>query len=141
MISAFEVYLVLQLDVIRMLFFILGLLTTIATVMLLVVGVVTIGSYTYEASRSPDLKREHDEYYARFKTFGKRLSIPAVLCVLIATFIPGSKTAAAMIIVPALTSKDVVEPLTAEAKDLYALAKSALTKVVEAPPTEVEKSE
>jgi hypothetical protein len=46
-----------------------------------------------------------------------------------AALLPSSKTAAAMILVPALTSEQVIEPAGAEARELYDLAKQALRNV------------
>lgn len=44
-------------------------------------------------------------------------------------FLPSSRTAAAMILVPKLTSPEVLEPVGKEAGELYRLAKSALKKL------------
>lgn len=41
-------------------------------------------------------------------------------------FLPSTKTAAAMIILPAITSDEVVEPMGKEARELYELAKKVL---------------
>jgi hypothetical protein len=53
---------------------------------------------------------------------------------LVSTLLPSSKTAAAMILVPALTSDQVIEPVGKEARELYELAKQALTNVAQKPP-------
>jgi hypothetical protein len=48
-----------------------------------------------------------------------------------------------MLILPAITSDEVVKPLGNEARELYDLAKDALRKAVDAPapkPSEVEKA-
>ena len=65
----------------------------------------------------------------------------AVLFGFAAMLIPNSKTAAAMIVLPAITSDAVLEPVGKEAKELYVLAKQALSKVAQEPaaPTEEKK--
>ncbi len=113
MVSAFEVYLVLQLDSIGTAAFVAFL------VLLALILIPRINDTMLDRKTRP---------------YNKTLVAAAVLCFITSALLPSSKTAAAMIIVPALTSKGVVEPLTAEAKDLYALAKGALKKVVEAAP-------
>lgn len=55
----------------------------------------------------------------------RKLWIAAILFS-IAAFIPSRETIAAMYIVPKLTSNEVVEPVTKEAKELYGLFKDAL---------------
>jgi hypothetical protein len=64
------------------------------------------------------------------------LALTAVHALAFATavLLPSSKTAAAMLVVPALTSDQVIEPATAEARELYGLAKQALTNLAEKKP-------
>lgn len=66
-----------------------------------------------------------DDDYRMIKVAKSILSISIPLLI-IGTLLPSSRTAAAMIVVPALTSKEVVEPVAGEAKELYDLAKEAL---------------
>lgn len=109
MISAFEVYLVMQLDTIAAGALVACLICGVGGLALLFFGI------------------EEGERWA--KVSGFFVFSFAALCGLTATFLPSSKTAAAMIIVPALTSEEVVEPVAAEAKELYQLAKEALREV------------
>ena len=107
MISAFEVYLVMQLDSIR--------------TMLLVSGV--IGTAFCFSAFVTVFEFEDTPRWLKF-IFG--------LCILFgfaSGLLPSSKTAAAMILVPALASEEVVEPVAAEARELYQLAKQALREV------------
>jgi hypothetical protein len=125
MISSFDVYLVMQLDSILSVMFVIALITGILT---------TIGSIAFGLSSS--FSEQDDEA----KAFAAGIKKPLKLIVAVFTFtacglalLPSSKTAAAMILVPALTSEQVTAPLTAEAKELYALAKQALVNVAQKP--------
>ena len=119
MISPFEVYLVMQLDNV-------GKMFGIAFGILLVAVVLTaICFFSAKAARCDD---DADSAW----NIGKKLLWPFVIVATVGTLIPSSKTAAAMIILPALTSKEVTEPLAAEGKELYALAKQALRDAVDA---------
>jgi hypothetical protein len=144
MVSAFEVYLVLQLNTILTVLYILAGVLSSGAAVLFVVWLVNHNNCTTEAAYdaygrklggySEEYKAKYDAYWNSIKAVLKKLSIAAVVTTLLSITVPSSQTAAAMIIVPALTSKDVVQPLTDEAKDLYALAKGALKKVIEADP-------
>ncbi len=77
-----------------------------------------------------------EEDDSQLRKWGVVFLIPAMFCAIAATFLPSSKTAAAMILVPALTLDQVIEPVSAEALELYALAKKALTKLADEPAKE-----
>ena len=114
-ISAFDVYLVMQLDSIRG-----G------------IGVLCFLSVSGLCIAAVDGERLSLRWWASLAG----TVVAAVVC----TFTPSSKTAAAMIVLPAITSEQVTEPVAAEAKELYALAKRALTNIAE-PPAKPEKSD
>lgn len=58
----------------------------------------------------------------------------------VSVFLPSSKTAAAMIVLPAITSDTVVEAVAPEARELYTLAKDALRGLGEKETQPVEKN-
>lgn len=109
MVSAWDVYLVMQLDTIG----------AAAVVMTIVVGAFAalIGSFYL---------CEREQVWPSVLLFFLWLPLP-----LTATFLPSSKTAAAMILIPKLTSPEVLQPAGAEARELYDLAKQALRKVAQ----------
>lgn len=104
MITAWQVYWVMQLDTIRL--FILLVFGG------LVFGIVTI---------APVWIDKKDWHVAV-----KRTAIGSLLMLFLLTFIPSSKTVATMIVLPAITSDAVIDTVTPEAKELYGLAKDAL---------------
>lgn len=63
----------------------------------------------------------------------KRLAIGvtcySVMAMTLSAFLPSSKVLAAMLLIPPLTTPQVMEPLGTEAKELYLLAKGALKSV------------
>lgn len=105
MISAWDVYWVLQLDSIAGMFVIAAIIFGLALIF-------TPFFYLLEEQKLPP--------------HFKKMLATVIGCALVATFLPSSKTAAAMILVPALTAPEVVAPVTGEAKELYSLAKQAL---------------
>ena len=106
MISAWQIYLVMQLDNI----------TSAATI---------IGTIVGGTGAATILLGYMVEEISLVKASKKMLWVSLPL-ISLATLLPNSRTAAAMIVVPALTSKEVVEPVAGEAKELYDLAKEAL---------------
>lgn len=120
LISPFEVYFILQLDSIR----------TAFVPIMIVSGLAFIISFILMCVNADESYNTEVKYYA----FGKRMMKFATPCVLFAlaglTFIPTTKTAAAMVLLPAITSEAVTTPLTREAGELYDLAKQALKKAV-----------
>lgn len=106
MISAWQVYLVMQLDAISTVACVFGTLLSIPACFFGGVGLI-----------------EDDDRQIKVAKSFLSISIPLLI---IGTVLPNSRTAAAMIVVPALTGKEVVEPVAGEAKELYDLAKEAL---------------
>lgn len=121
MVSPFDVYLVMQLD--RVVVF-LGLGCAVSAVVLFIAVMshsMDVDIYSGERSAAARVKRD---------AALRKWWIPAAFAAAFA-LMPSSKTAAAMILVPALTSDAVVVPVTEEARELYGLAKDALRSVAE----------
>lgn len=128
MISPFEVYLVMQLSSIGSFFFIAGVISSAA---------LGCGALFHSMNRTEYDKKYDASGYENAGIFLKKVPFRALLpasLFFISALIPTTKTAAAMIILPALTSKEVTEPLAKEGKELYALAKQALRDAVDAKP-------
>lgn len=132
MITAWDVYWVMQLDSIRGSLWFLGY-AGIATVVGLTLW---NGISRFDTAEFPSLCNA-EERKAAWKVRGdirQKALLACIPAVLLASFLPSSKTAAAMIILPALTSEEVTKPLAKEAGDLYRLAKRALEEAVDAEP-------
>lgn len=131
MISALDVYLVMQLDALRGALFGFGLPAVAG-------GIIAAIVCACEARSQWSWDKEPlEDRVARFAGYGstaKKAAIAGVFGVLLSAALPSSKTAAAMILVPALTSKEVIEPVGREAAELYALAKEALRNVADRKP-------
>lgn len=125
MITPFQVYLVMQLDSINATLTFLSILLGLAGLFCLIFFLVA-------------LVHEDDAIASSFRRVMKPVLISFFSLLTITTIIPSSKTAAAMIVLPAITSDKVTEPLTAEAKELYGLAKSALSNLAEKKAEKVE---
>lgn len=128
MITPFEVYLVMQLNAFSGFFHFVGAL---------VLALIAVIAFNASMNRGEYARQYDKEAFAeaglKLKKMPKYAIIPLVFF-FIGTAIPSSKTAAAMIILPALTSKEVIDPLAKEGKELYALAKQALRDAVDAKP-------
>lgn len=55
-----------------------------------------------------------------------------------ATFMPSTKTIAAMIVLPKITSPQAIDTMSKESRDIYDLAKRALTKLADDKPAKEE---
>lgn len=120
MISPFMVYLVMQADVIV---FASGLVGGILSV---------IGSIVFLIAKS-----EKDENVC---VPAKRGAIVGIILLLVFSLFPDTKTLAAMIVIPAITSDKAVELVSPEASELYNLAKDAiLSHISTHKPKEAEK--
>ncbi|NGM56522.1 hypothetical protein G5C63_19645 [Stenotrophomonas pavanii] len=108
MISAWEIYWVMQLDTIR---FASGLASIAGLAALVFLVPVAVDAY------------DDGKAMKRVLLVSPMLLIPIAA----ATFLPSSKTAAAMIVIPAIANN---ERFQAEAGDLYQLAKQGLQKLV-----------
>lgn len=106
MIDAFDVYLVMQLDSIR---------AAVGTVALLAGAISAIAVCPVKEGHKKAMK------YVVVGGF--------ILCALsaaAATLLPSSRTAAAMILLPAVTSQEVTDVLKPEVQELWGLTKDAL---------------
>lgn len=108
MISPWEIYLVMQLDTI----------TSAATLVSFLGATALIFMWVWIAEES-------EGFTARL--IGAALTGMWGVCVVVAIFLPSSKTAAAMIVIPAIANN---EQFRDEAGDLYRLAKQGLQKLV-----------
>lgn len=113
--STFEVYLVMQLDIFR--------------VSLMAIGILLIGAALFFFFAAVDSYNNDEK--ARLLNLARKCGIAILSLAFLLLFTPDSKTLAAMYIVPALTSKDVVEPVGKEVKEVYDLAKKALKNLAE----------
>lgn len=107
MISGWEIYLVMQLDTVRTVFFILG-------------GIGALASCFFGFFAFVD-----DEDQPAI--LAKKTGIIAVPVLIAAALIPSSRTAAAMIIIPAVANNETIQQ---EANDLYQLAKDGFRRLV-----------
>lgn len=123
MIDAWDVYWVMQLDSIGTLLLMLAIISIVAGILVSAISACIVYFDENDAFR-PGLR------------FGARCLTAGIVVAMVNAVLPSSKTAAAMIVLPALTSDQVVEPLTAEARELYGLAKQALTNLSEQPKPE-----
>jgi hypothetical protein len=133
LVSPFMVYIVLQMDSILFMLRLGAVACTITAAFIVLVTLMSTEKFSYD-SRAEKEEKAADRTKG-LKIMKKFAFASAVLFALIG-FLPNSKVLAAMIIVPALTSDQVVEPLTREAGELYALAKSALARSLEAEGTQ-----
>jgi hypothetical protein len=117
--TAWDIYWVMQLDSI-------GSALSIASVLFTVVGGIATVIYKFASAC--------DDKDAREVAKGARFGIPVLALGLLSwtacTMLPSTKTAAAMVVVPALVNSEAIKK---EAGDLYGLAKQALTDAVGKP--------
>lgn len=116
MITPWEIYWVLQLDSINGALGVVGGACGVAAILIGIVAVI-----------SSDLGDVSDESWAVIKRWLKCLVVVAGVCIVLLGVIPSTKTAAAMIVVPAIVNNKAVQH---EAGDLYALAKEALKEAI-----------
>ena len=121
-ISPWDIYWVLQLDSIN---------AAIAT-LAVGCGVAAAGGLFIMAMATnrglPILQREgDDEAWAKSKKIAARLVAACAAFTLISAFLPSTRTAAAMFIIPAVANNETIQQ---EAGDLYKLAKEALANAV-----------
>lgn len=137
MVTPFEVYLVLQLDVMIRAAFVFGLICALG-------GSIGAIHYTTEAGKQWAWDKEPPESrisrFASYTKIAKRFACAGLFSLAVSVFLPSTRTAAAMILLPALTSKEVTAPLSREAGELYELAKSALRNASNKPEPKQEPS-
>lgn len=128
MISAFDVYLVMQMDSFGSTFAGIGFLAA-------AMSVCSFFAWYFCASADPDewysegFKKAAENRKKRapsmFSVFRKS-AVVSLAAFAIGSFIPSTKTAAAMIVLPAITSDRVINAVTPELRDLLDLTKGAL---------------
>ena len=118
MINAFEVYLFME-----------------ASSFALALALLAVGLVLYASAAS--MVKYTEAPYGEVPSFKKEQNAVKLAIVLgfTAIMIPSKQTMAAMYILPKLTSKEFVEPVTAEAKEIYQLLKKALKEHADGPDT------
>ena len=130
MVTPFEVYLVLQLDSINAFLLGVGMPALIGgAVAAIAFAVNARNQYSWDKEPPADRLAR----YAEYAKSSRRFAYAGIAAVALSVIVPGTKTAAAMIIIPALTSKEVTEPLSREAGELFELAKEALRNAASKP--------
>lgn len=124
-ISAWDIYWVLQLDSLNATVSLIGVAFLAAGVAALIATGFHAGNDDFSCNRGKD-----DERKATRRRIMKipAVALPASALLFVATgFLPSTKTAAAMYIIPAVANN---ETLRQEASELYGLAKEALKEAV-----------
>lgn len=133
MITAWQIYWVMQLDSIGLAFGLIGIAGLGFTG-----GAFAFGCMNKSSSRIfPELDSSMREAAtgAAQIAFARKALIPAILLFLVGAFIPSTKTAAMMLVIPAVANNQAIQH---EAGDLYGIAKDALREL--ARPKNAEKS-
>lgn len=115
--TPFQVYLVMQLDSINTLAFVFGVLSAI---------VFTISFICYVVNNASS-KKEEAACAEMALGIAKKVGVLAALSLILGTFLPSTKTAAAMIVLPAIANNEAIQT---EAGELYGLAKEGLRNLV-----------
>lgn len=134
MISAFDVYLVMQLDSVGTFLTVAFLIGIVVCILLAIFG--GINGNSSRMYPSLDSSQREAAVSAAQLSMARKLIIPVLLVGVFNSLIPSSKTAAALIILPALTSDAAFEAVAPEARELYELAKDALRSVASKPEAE-----
>jgi hypothetical protein len=124
--SPFLVYLLFQADSIGAMFAAFASITGIAGVLFLV------GSF--ESICSWDDKEVLAQSKINRAKYAKRLIPIAMVLATAAFLVPSPKTIAAMIVLPKITSPQAIDTMSKESRDIYDLAKKALTKLADDKP-------
>jgi ABC-type Fe3+ transport system permease subunit len=125
-ISAWDIYLVMQLDS-------FNAIACIAWIMMAIVVLVSLVIMAFNTNHD---YRGEKQAYDGGKNIVKWLSGPLVFFLILNTILPSSKTAAAMIVIPAVLNNQSVQT---EAKELYTLAKQGFADMVKAEVVEAAK--
>lgn len=119
-ISPWEIYWVLQLDSIGALFFVGAIVSAFAAAGILFAGALATDRGCYPSA-------EQDKSWAQLKRLALRALVLTCVLAPCAALTPSTKTAAAMIVLPAVANNKAIQH---EAGDLYKLAKDALKNAV-----------
>lgn len=123
--SAWDIYWVLQLDSINTLFTVVSILGVVVIAVLLLVGMFSYSSSKYFPESEISIREAHT---ARTSfSIARKLTYAVAPILVLAALVPSTKTAAAMIVLPAIANNVTIQH---EAGDLYKLAKDALRQAV-----------
>jgi len=123
--NAWTIYWILQLDTINFVLVALTLGIGAFAGITAIAGALNKSSGTFYPELSSS-KKERELGEAQSRT-AKRMLTPFFILAALAAFSPSTKTAAAMVIVPAIANNETIRK---EAGDLYSLAKQALREAV-----------
>ena len=123
--NAWTIYWILQLDAISSAFWLANLVLATAAAALTIFN----GISRFDTNEFPMLCDPEARIAACKARSGVRRKVVAALVpiFLISAFLPSTKTAAAMVVIPAIANNETIRK---EAGDLYALAKQALREAV-----------
>lgn len=124
--SPFLVYLLFQADAIRAMF-------AISAAILAVTGIIFLIA-SFESICSWDDKEELMKSKINRAKYARRLIPVAILLASVAFLTPSSKTIAAMIVLPKITSPQAIDTVSKESRDIYELAKKALANLADGKP-------
>jgi hypothetical protein len=130
--SPFLVYLLFQADSIQGFFTIVAILAVIATGIFCFVGHMITDVGTYD-------EPERAEKFAKVRSVTFKLSCMTFFFGLGAAFLPSTKTIAAMIVLPKITSPQALDTMGKESRDIYELAKKALANLADDKPAASDK--
>ena len=126
--SPFLVYLLFQADAICAMFAIFAAILAVTGIIFLIAS--------FESICSWDDKGELMKSKLNRAKLAKRLIPVAILLASIAFLLPSSKTIAAMIVLPKITSPQAIDTVSKESRDIYELAKKALANLAADKPAE-----
>lgn len=112
MISPFEVYIILQLDALKSMLDLAGVISTVAFVL----SAFVLFFHTVDESPAPAVIVKTARYAL----------VVVISALLLHAVLPSSKTAAAMFVLPAVVNNETVQ---GEAAELYGLAKQAFARL------------
>lgn len=135
MITAWDIYWVMQLDSIGFVVFLIGFAFGVVAVVAGFLGYIDRDTASiYEGASYDEAREKHRKLIANGAS-KLRVAGRAALCcapiLLLAAFIPSTKTAAAMIVLPAVANNKAIQQ---EAGELYGIAKDALRELARPKP-------
>ena len=133
--SPFLVYFLMMADDVKAVFGFLSIVLGVATVACFFGRAIT-ASMVYES----DVREQSSDWrvWQTWVAFSKRVPWLFGVAIMISTFMPGTKTIAAMIVLPKITSPQAIDTMSKESRDIYDLAKRALTKLADDKPDNAE---
>lgn len=124
--SPFLVYLLMMADDIKVIFGFLAITLGTSTAVCFVARAIS-SSMVYES----DIREQSSDWrlWQTWVAFTKRLPWLFGVSLILFTFTPSTKTIAAMIILPKITSPQAIDTVSKESRDIYDLAKKALANL------------